>query len=221
MLPFPQLFQYGNIIPPVQYNVLFSMHDFTSTADIKDKSSNNITVTNAGAVSVGSNTYGTYMNFNGVNTSYLNFKDNKLAIGTNMEIYFKVSGLIYRGGQYLTLLLDTRPVGTNGNYYLFGYTSNAAAPFKIYNNINNSGDNYSTLTLPADTTVPIEIRIRLLSTGTYVYVNDTLYNTSSQVLNINTLQNYTIGKNAFSSTAATPFLNAQIYKFEIRQLLNV
>jgi len=195
------------------------LKDFTTSADIKDTSGNNITIVNGGGVSAGANSYGTYMSFNGTSSSYLNFKNDLLAIGTNMELYYKIGGISYRGGQYLTLLMDTRPISTNGNYFLFGYTSNTAAPFRTYANINNTGDNYSTLTFNAVTSPPIEIRIRLLSTGTEIYINDVLYQSISRVLNINTLQNYTIGKNAFSSTAATPFFNGQIYQFEVRQLL--
>lgn len=219
MLPFPRLFEYANVIIPPNYKVLLSMHEFNTISDIKDKSDNNITINRGADVTVGLNQYGTYMNFNGSASSYFNFKDNKLAIGTNMEIYYKISGLVYRGGQYLTLLMDTRPIQTNGNYFLFGYTSKEVAPFKTYMSINNTGDNYSTSTFTNDANTPMEIRIQLLSTGSFVYINDVLFQSSSQVLNINTLQNYTVGKNAFSGTAATPFFNGKIYEFEVRQLL--
>lgn len=219
MLPSPILFDYGNTVLPPLYNVLFSLHDFHTSADIVDKSGNNIPVTNGGSVTVASNTHGTYLNFNGSSSAYLNFKNNILAIGTNMEIYFKISGLVFRGGQYLQTLMDTRPIGTNGNYLITGYTSNASAPFKMYLNSNNQGDYYSTLTLPSDTTIPLEIRMRILSAGCEIYVNDVLYVSNTNVITMNNLQNYTIGKNAFSSTANTPFLNAQLYSFEVRQLL--
>lgn len=219
MLPFPQLLQYGNEIIPDPYVVLFSLKNFNTPADIVDKSGNNIAVSNASAIGVGADEFGTYMNFTGSNTQWLNFNSSIFNIGTNMEIYFRLSQWGNNlGGQYGTAFIDTRPIGVNGNYLITGYKSQDAAPYSTTMNVslNEVGDSVGKL--PTDNTFPIEIRIRCLSTGTYLYVNNVLYNSTSTVINM-VNQNYTISKNAFSGSASTPFLKARIYQFEIRKLL--
>lgn len=219
MLPFPQLVQYGNEIIPDPYQVLFSLKNFNSASDIVDKSGNNITVTNASAISVGSDLYGTYMNFNGSNTQWLNFNSPIFNIGTNMEIYFRLSRWGNNlGGQYGTAFIDTRPIQTNGNYLITGYSSHLASPYSTNMNVSMNQISDSTLKLPSDNTTPIEITVRCLSTGTYQYVNGTLFNSTPVVINM-VNQNYTISKNAYYGSANTPFLNARIYQFEIRKLL--
>lgn len=220
MLPFTRILQYGNTAPsPDAYKVLFGLKDFHSTADIVDRSGNAIPVNNANSIGVGSDAYGTYMNFTGTNTQWINCKSTKLDIGTNCELYYKISGLTYYGGQFGIMLMDSRPLNTNGNYLLFAYSSTKPAPFYGITNVNLKGDVTATTPFPTDQTVPYELRLRMLKTGTYLYLNNVLISTNPEPLNV-VNQNWTIGRNAFSSQAATPFLTAKIYQFEIRQLTN-
>lgn len=221
MLPFPTLVQYGNTVIYKPYNVLMSLENFNSTADIVDRSGNNITITNAASLPVSSNSYGTYINFNATQNAWFSCKDPKLDISTNCEVYYKISGVTFQGSRtYGSTILDTRPQNTNGNYFILADTTNINAPIKLTINVNNTTGETSTLTLPTDPNIPIEIRIRFLSTGTQVYVNDVLFVNSTQILNV-VNQYFTVGRNAFYQYGEVPYLNAKLYKFEIRQLLNI
>lgn len=217
MLPFSKILVYGNDITP-RYRTIFRLKDFLTTSDIVDSSGNNIVVNNSTAIGVGTDSYGTYMNFTGTNTQWLNFNSPLFNIGTNMEIYMKISNWIYKGGQFGQAFLDTRPIGQNGNYLITGYTSQSLAPFSTTLNVAGTESVSSTIKLPADTSVPVVIQTRCLSTGTKQLVNGIEYNSTTQVINMIN-QNYTISRNAFYAVAATPYLTARIYEFEIREIL--
>lgn len=210
MLPFPQLFVYDN---KVITEPIFLMENFITTADIKDKSPNAIPITVNGSLPVGADSYGTYMNFTGLSTQWIEFKNALLDVG-ECRINLVMSNFQYRSNSqnYNNPIIDCRPYGTNGQYFYFDYRGGSPAPFSsnlIYNNtvVANTGT-YNQY--------PVHFQIDIRSTGTQVYVNgDLKINVANTVNMVN--QSFKIGRNAFINTAAVPLLYAKIYKFEIRK----
>jgi len=212
MLPFPQLFTYGNTIETAP---VFLMTDFLTTADIKDKGPYSIPVTNNGNIPVGADAYGTYMNFTGLTTQWLEFASTNLNIG-EAEIRVKLSNFQYRNTMYQNVILDGRPYQTNGPYLNFAYTSNVTAPFQVYANYNSSQTLYSGTINAAS--YPIEVILKIRTTGTSILINGVQVASSSNTINF-VNQQFKVGRNAFIATAAVPYLYAKVYHLEIRKYL--
>lgn len=212
MLPFPRLAQYANKVEGVP---VFSMKDFNTTADIKDKGPYSIPITNNGNIPVGSDQYGTYMNFTGNTSQWLEFSSTYLDLG-QCEITMVLGNFQYRNTQYDNPILDCRPYQTNGPYFLLGYTSTQQAPFKLSLTYNSS----QTVVTPtiASELYPITMKIQIKTSGTVIYINGNPVATTSYTINF-VNQKFKVGRNAFIGSAAVPYLYAKIYKFEIRKFV--
>lgn len=209
MLPLPVISNTSKTTGDLQ----FGLYNFTSTADIKDRSSNTINVVNNGGVGIGSDQYGTYINFTGNKNQWLSFLSPKLNLG-ECEIYIRMAGMIVRGGEYDTTILDCRPNQTNGPYLLLSYTSKTS-PINFYSVYNSSQRIDSTINV---TTQPVEYMIRIKNTGTEFFMNGQMVANSTYTINfIN--QDFKLGKNTFADVVPTvPALLGKVYRFEIRSL---
>lgn len=211
MLPFSRILQYGNAAGTAP---VFLMKDFISSGDIKDKSLNAIPITVNGNIPVGSDQYGTYMNFTGQTTQWIEFKNTKLDIG-EAEIIVVAGNFQYRSTMYANPIIDCRPYQTNGAYFFTSYTSNKAAPFAIQTVY--GGTNYIDSPDIQPELYPVTLKFRVTTSGTTVYYNDTLVSSSPLTCNF-VGQYFKIGRNAFIATAQVPYLYAKIYRIEIRKI---
>lgn len=204
---------WDGVIPPESANTLFRMHTFSSTADVKDKGPNAIAVTNSN-VTVGSDTHGTYMKFNGTN-GFLSFTSSLLN-GNSYDVTFIVGDIVFSpSAQYGLTFLDGRPNITNGRYLSFG--CHQAKPFRSSITFNGSGS-FSTGTVP-DEQFPIVMKVSVRQGYFQVYVNNKLI----QQVNVadNTMTGsapWRVGRNAFVSQAATPWLNAKVYYLDFKKV---
>ena len=212
MLPFPRLAQYANT---VESSPVFLMKDFNTTADIKDKGPHSIPITNNGNLPVGSDQYGTYINFTGNTSQWLEFSSSHLDLG-QCEITMVLGNFQYRNTQYGSAILDCRPYQTNGPYFLLGYSSSTPAPFNVSVTYNSS-QTLATPKIDSDL-YPITLKIQIRTTGTTIFINGNPVATSNYTINF-VNQKFKVGRNAFIATAAVPYLNAKIYKFEIRKFV--
>lgn len=212
MLPFPRMAQYAN---KVESSPVFSMRDFNTTADIKDKGPYAIKITNNGNIPVGSDQFGTYMNFTGNTTQWLEFSSPYLDLG-QCEVTMVLGNFQYRNTMYQNPIIDCRPYQTNGAYFSFSYTSNEQAPFKLYTMYNNTV-NATTPGIDA-ALYPITVKIQIRTTGTIISVNGNPVASSTATINF-VNQQFKVGRNAYIATAAVPYLYAKIYKFEIRKFV--
>lgn len=210
MLPLPRLFVYNNkaLTQPV-----FLLEKFITSADIKDTGPNSIPITVYGQLPVGVDSYGTYINFTGQTTQWIEFKHALLDLG-ECRITMVMSNFQYRANAqgYSNPIIDCRPYNTNGPYFYFDYQSAVPAPFSS-NLIYNSAVAANTGTYNQ---YPVTYQIDVRTTGTKVYVNGQLMINTPKTINM-VNQSFKIGRNAFISTAAVPLLYAKIYKLEIRK----
>jgi hypothetical protein len=199
--------------PAADANTLFRLVDFNSAADIVDRSPNKIAVTNNGGITVGSDKISTYMLFNAA--KWLSFTSSLLN-RTNVELTWVLGDILKVTSQYAGPLLDTRPVGSNGNYHILSINQNAAAPpYKLsYNYPSNTSVSFDT-TLGVSK-YPSVVKLRIMSTGAEVLVDGKVVYTSSvaSVLNTASLK---IGRSAFAS-AGVPELYLKMYFFEIKAI---
>ena len=213
MLPFPVMFEYGNIVIPALTETIFSLNTFNSTTDIRDKGKYSIPINVYGGLPVGTDQYGTYINFTGNTSQWIDFASPYLDLG-EAEIYMLMSGFTYRPGQYGTTILDSRPYSTNGPYITMGYSSTQPAPFNIDVTYNST----QTTSSSAITSYPVELKLQIRRTGTKMYINGVLDKESSYTINV-VNQQFKIARNAFISTAVVPYFNGKLYSFEIRKFL--
>lgn len=211
MIPFARIVKYGNQVAPLTRVPIFRLENFSTVADIKDTGPYGITVNKPG-ITVGSDSIGTYMNFNGTTGNYIYFGDAQLALETDYEIEIKLSGFTYRAGTYSNAIFDSRPMNTNGNYLYSYYTSNTPAPFKIGYTIPTTST-----TVTGDATSPYIMSIKCQDGFITASVNDTVIKTTPAFPF--TGLNCKIGQNAFIASAAVPYLVARIYSFTIYRLL--
>lgn len=212
MFPFPRLLKYGNTGPTKE--VIFQLSNFSTVQDIKDTGRYGVTVTNTG-ITVGADSNGSYMVFNGVSGNCLEFSDARLASSNNYEVEMLMSNFAYRQTTYANPIFDTRPMGTNGNYWYLYYTSNTPAPFKVTLGSNNDT---STITTPGISQYPVKIVFRVVNNITTLYINDVLQPTTIPGVPFSGLT-CKIGKNAFVGSAPVPYLQCNMYYFRINRLL--
>lgn len=212
MLPFPRMIQYGNTTERVP---VFQLVNFNTVQDIKDTSTNNITVNNTG-ITVGTDARGTYMNFNGSTGNFLSFSNSVLTMADNYEIEIVLSSFTFRSNLYPNAIFDNRPAGTNGNYIYLYYSSNEQPPYKF-----GLAFPSGTVQIVSSTTALANdlITIRLRSTGGIMsmYVNNILQGTVTTHPFVGT--NCKIGQNAFVGTATVPYLQCRMYSFKIFRLV--
>lgn len=199
--------------PAADANTLFRLVDFNSAADIVDRGPNKISVTNNGGLTVGKDAIYTYMLFNAA--KWLSFTSSLLN-RTNIELTWVVGDILKVNSQYGGPLLDTRPVGSNGNYHIFGINQNAAAPpYKLVYNYPSSTSTAFDTTLGVSK-YPSVIKLRITSTGAQVLVDGKVVYTDSVASALSTA-NLKIGRSAFAS-AGVPELYLKMYFFEIKAI---
>lgn len=199
-------------IPPGDANTLFRMHTFSSASDIRDKGPNAIPVTPSN-VTVGVDSRGSYMLFNGVN-SVVAFASSLLD-SNSFDLRFILGDLGYSpSALYDVTLIDGRPNVTNGRYLTVGY--NKAKPFGS-NLAFQSVGNYGQELVP-DGQFPIVITIKVRPGKFEVVVNGKVIQTWAVSDTAFASQQWRIGRNAYSTSAQTPWLNGKVYYFDLKRV---
>lgn len=204
---------WNGVLPPQDENTLFRMHTFSSVADIRDKGPNSIPVSNNN-VTVGSDSLGSFMKFNGSN-GYLTFA-NALLTSTSMDITVIVGDIVYpTTSPYYFTILDGRPQSTNGRYASFAVIQNP--PFKpvtIYNGL----EYISPRTVNASE-FPAVIKYQIRNGYFITSINGIEIHRVDVSNPLNTPQNWSLGKSAFSSISGVPWLNAKVYYIDFKKVL--
>lgn len=201
------------VIPPQDSTTLFRMVDFKSTSDIKDKGPNSIGVTASG-LSVGTDTFANYMNFDG--NGFFKVASSALLNRTGIELRFIVDKIVLINASYGETIMDTRPTGDNGdgNYYLMGLDQGTTSPIKFYLVNPTSTSRFSN---PVDITKgPMLLSIKLTSAGSTLSINGQVIinNPTNSALRTNNLR---VGISAFSS-AGVPNFRGRMYYMDIHTL---
>lgn len=205
------------MIPPggTTDNTLFKLSGFATTTDIKDTSKNAIAVTNNSGLTVGTDSHGSYINFNGgwLSTS------SSLMNGANIEINAIIGDMLpSTSGQYPNAFLDTRPASTNGNYVLLGFTNQVGSspPYKPVIAIPPANNDATTVIVNAPINAyPVFFKLRIMTTGVELYMNNKLIYTQTPTVVFNGT-NLKLCRSAFS--AAVPNFRCKLYYFDIRSI---
>lgn len=204
---------WNGVLPEQDQNTLFRMHTFVTSADVKDKSPNAIAVINSN-VTVGSDEYGTYMKFNGINSS-LAFTS-ALLDGNSYDITMILGDIVYpTSAQYGVTLLDGRPNITNGRYFSFGFDQRS--PFRSSITYQGQGV-YSDKTAPIDQ-FPVVLIASVRPTGFKIKLNGLLvqeWNLSDTAMSGSAP--WRVGRNAYVQQAVTPWLNAKVYYMDFKKV---
>lgn len=202
---------WDGVYPPQDENTLFRMHTFSSPADIIDKGPNSLAVSNNN-VTVGSDSLGSFMKFNGSN-AYLSFA-NALLTSTSMDITIIIGDIVYpTTAPYYFTLLDGRPTSTNGRYASFAAIQ--TPPFKpvtVY-----GGLEYISTKTVATVEFPAVITYQIRNGSFTTIVNGVEIQKVSVSNPLNTPQNWIFGKSAFSSVGGVPWLNAKVYYIDFKK----
>lgn len=202
------------VIPPADAKTLFRMVDFNNSADIRDKGPNAIAVTPSG-LTVGTDTFASYMLFNG--SGYFGIANSALLARNNIELNFIIGAVSYVTANYGQAIFDTRPVSNNGDglYHLMGIDKSSADPARLYLNY----DAYTSLyTEPMNLNAgPIQLTIKITSTGSYFYVNKKLIGQPSALVGALRTNNLKVGLGAYKS-AGVPNFRGRVYYMDIRSL---
>lgn len=203
---------WNGVVPPADADTLFRMLSFATTADIRDKGPNAISVTNTN-VTVGSDAFGTYMKFNGSN-GYLAFA-NSLLSSNSMDITIIVGDIVYpTTSPYYFTILDGRPSNTNGRYASFAVVQ--TPPFKsvtIYGGL----EYISTKTAPSNI-FPAVIKYKIRNGSFTTNINGVDVQVVSVSNPLATPQSWSLGKSAFSSISGVPWLNAKVYYLDFKKV---
>lgn len=203
---------WNGVLPTQDEKTLFRMHTFSTTADVKDKGPNAIPVTNSN-VTVGSDDHGTFMKFNGTNAA-LAFTS-ALLNGNTFDVTMIVGEIVFpTTGQYGITLLDGRPNITNGRYLTFG--CHQAKPFRSSISFNGTGY-FGTETVP-DEQFPMVMKVQVRPGYFRIFVNGKLVQQVNADTTMTATAPYRVGRNAFVSQAATPWLNAKVYYMDFRKV---
>jgi len=193
-------------------NVLFNLEGpYSTTADIIDTSKNNLPISLFGAITIGTDADGSYINIPSGNANYIQFGGTALD-GPNTIIEFEMKSMTDTDN---SLLFDTRPNSSNGDYcFLFYYGHRFGARVGDTSN-NNYGVNNGVVT---DATnhyqVRTKVRIEFLSDKTYFYENDIAIGSLTAVFNhIN--QKYKISYHSFSGISAP----VRLYSFKVFKMV--
>lgn len=202
----------GNL-PAQDQNTLFRMHTFNTVSDVKDKSPNAIAVTNSN-VTVGTDDYGTYMKFNGANSSIA--FTSALLNGNSYDVTMILGDIAYpTTTQYGVTLLDGRPNITNGRYFSIGYDQRS--PFMSSISYQGQGA-FAQKTVPVEQ-FPIVLVASVRPTGFQIRVNGMLvqdWPLSDTAMADNAP--WRVGRNAYVQQAATPWLNGKIYYMDFKRV---
>ncbi|QXO10270.1 hypothetical protein pEaSNUABM37_00311 [Erwinia phage pEa_SNUABM_37] len=197
--------------PSMDANTLFRLVDFKATTDIVDRGPSGIVVARNGAPDVGTDDIYSYIQFTA--GKYLTFTSSLLN-RTNIELTWVVGEITKLTTPYSGPLLDTRPMGTNGNYHILTINQHQAAPFTMnYNYPSSSTAGLNTSIKPNDG--PYVIKLQLRSTGTRILVNDAVFYGTTQTSSLDTTY-MKIGRSAFYNPV--PDLQLRLYFFEIKAL---
>jgi hypothetical protein len=203
------------MIPPggTVDNTLFKLSSFSTVADIKDTSKNAIAVTNNSGLTVGTDSHGSYINFNG---GWLT-ASSTLMNNANVEINAIIGDMLPTlSGQYPNAFLDTRPAGTNGNYVLMCFTNQLSPPYKPVIAIPPANNDTTTVTVDAPiNTYPVFFKLRITTTGVELYMNNKLIYTQAPTVVFNGT-NFKLCRSAFSAAVAN--FRCKLYYFDIRSI---
>uniref|UniRef100_UPI003D817125 hypothetical protein n=1 Tax=Escherichia coli TaxID=562 RepID=UPI003D817125 len=204
---------WDGVLPPQDQNTLFRMHTFDTIADVKDKSPNAIAVTNSN-VTVGSDVHGSFMKFNGTNSS-LAFSS-PLLDGNSYDVTFIMGDIAFPStAQYDVTILDGRPNITNGRYLTWGYSK--TLPFRSTISYQGAGV-FGTIPVPGDQ-FPIVYKISVRPGSLRAYANGKMI---QEWLLADTAMTgnapWRVGRNAYVQQAATPWLNGKVYYIDFKKV---
>lgn len=204
---------WNGVLPLADSNTLFRLGGFNTTADIKDTGGKNIPFSNYGLVA-GSDSFGTYMNFNG--SSWLEFK-NSLVNAAAVEITFIIGGVVKNPNPYPPPLLDTRPTETNGYYFIFPIWSHDSSML-LQTAYPGAETKVSTEPVKAN---PVVIKYVINNRTIKVYCGGKLLITFNWMDNgasgAFVDQYVKVGRSAFAS-AGVPNFQGKMYYFEIKKI---
>lgn len=207
-----------NTVPP-SGNVIFQLSTFRSNADIVDRGPLNIPVTRGGNVSVGEDSYGSYILFPGGSFSdIVNFGDSRLSC-KEAEINMTVGDILDTGGAYGPCMLEGRPNGQNGNYLLFlVIASNGAIGGHYREFAVNANQNALYPGAKVSQSGINKFRVKCLKNKTEVYFNEVLVGTYAVGLNDFNGSFLSIGRHAFSSVTGTTPFKGKVYYMDVRKI---
>jgi len=193
-------------------NTLFRLVDFTTAADIVDRSPNAIAVARNGSPTVGVDEVYSYILFNG--GKYLTFASSLLN-RSNVELTWVVGSIPKSNSSYASPLLDTRPTGTNGNYHILSINQQLTAPYPINYNYPSSSTVRLTKGLIGNDAGPYVIKLQLTDARAKILVNGTVAHEVDTGSALNTA-NLKLGRSAFNNVVAD--IQMRLYFFEIKSL---
>lgn len=204
---------WDGVLPPQDDKTLFRMHSFNTTADVKDKSPNNIAVTNSN-VTVGSDSKGSYMQFNGVNSS-LAFTS-AILNGTSFDATVIIGDIGYpTTAIYGGVILDGRPNVTNGRYLTTGFSQKP--PFVSTVSFQGAG-RFAEKSVPNEQ-FPIVITYQVRPGSFTTVVNGQIVDVWVVADNVMTgSAPWRVGRNAYVQQAQTPWLYGKIYYIDFKKV---
>lgn len=205
-------------VPP-SGDVIFQLKDFKTVDDIVDRGPLSIPVTRGGAVSVGSDANGSFIQMPGASwADIVTFGSAKLSCN-EVEVNIIIGDMEDTSGAYGPCIFDARPQGQNGNYLLFTIVGSPDAIEGHYREfVINSGQNgfYPGAKLPKNTIG--KLRVKCLKNKTFIYYNERFVASYNAGIS-NFIGDYAgIGRHAFSMVTGTTPLKAKIYYFDIRKI---
>lgn len=196
--------------------VMFMLNDFNAYSDIVDKGPQSIPLTIGPNITVGKDSRGTYINFPGGNfNNTVKWGGAKLGF-KEVEINITAADIAQTNGQYGAMLFDTRPVSTNGAYFLITVDTSSNSERKFSANVNSN--DIGKFGPSIGTTEKFDLKIRLLKNKTQFFCNGLLIKESPAVLSPFVNQSPGLGYFAYSGVAGTmPFIG-KVYYFDIRKI---
>lgn len=204
--------------PPVGAagQVMFMLSDFNAYSDIVDKGPQSIPLTIGPNVTVGKDSRGTYINFPGGNfNNTVKWAGTKLGF-TELEINITAADIYQTGGQYGSMLFDTRPAQSNGAYFLITVDTSNGSKRQFSSNVNSV--DMGKFGPSIRDTEKFDLKIRFLKKKTQFFCNGVLILESTAVLSPFVNQNPGLGYFAWGGVGGTmPFIG-KVYYFDIRKI---
>lgn len=204
MFPLPIIFN-TFVNPPPPDNLIFGLYDFYTISDIQDRSINNIPVDVTGDIGIGSNEFGTFMDFKRIPSQYITATSQLINVPEyDLEVVF--SDPVIESGD--SFILDTRSTSQGEQTIL----SLRAGPAILTQAGGNAGDVSVQTNIPSSGLIIYRLEVR--STGVNIFINGVLKTASSAAHP--TLSNGFImfGRSNYTTTSST-LLYAKIYSLKI------
>lgn len=191
---------------------IFKLSDFESVSSIRDNGPYNVPLTKNNLF-VGENEHGKYIDFRGGSTN-MSFSDVNLDC-EEAEILLTVSNIEYINAQYRGAILDTRPITTNGNYFIFGVQTNISndKPRAIIGYARNISFDSGDIKFIDQYR---KIKIQILKEKIVYYFDDVKVYESPYTLPNFRGQRFKLGLSAFSGAVPTGIF--KLYDFEIKKI---